>query len=137
MTASGRWALGVRRWNGRAVRFASPPALRAASGALGAVIAVGAVGALVFLIGKPEEVVISRYATSLDGRTRSQRHNADLALSRLNGVVIQPGQIFSFNSVVGTFSRDQGYRKAPVSYNGQLVSSWGGGVCHTSQTVYT
>jgi vancomycin resistance protein YoaR len=44
--------------------------------------------------------------------------------------------VFSFNKVVGSWSRDQGYRKAPVSYNGQLISSWGGGVCQTSTTLY-
>lgn len=85
---------------------------------------------------QPHEVQVSRYATLLDGRTRSQRHNAELALSRLNGAVIAPGETFSFNTRVGSFSRDQGYRKAPVSYNGQLVDSWGGGVCQTSTTLY-
>ncbi len=103
---------------------------------IGAFIAVASVLALVTVVAKPNEVIISRYATSLDGRNRAQRHNADLALSRLDGVVIAPGQIFSFNARVGTFSKDQGYRKAPVSYNGQLVSSWGGGVCQTSTTLY-
>ena len=103
---------------------------------LGAVVGILSVGCLGLLVGRPNEIVISRYATPLDGRTRSQRHNADLALSRLNGTVIAPGQTFSFNARVGSFSRDQGYRKAPVSYNGQLVDSWGGGVCQTSTTLY-
>jgi vancomycin resistance protein YoaR len=59
-----------------------------------------------------------------------------LALSRLKGAVIKPGGEFSFNRRVGTFSQDQGYRRAPVSYNGQLISDWGGGVCQTSTTLY-
>lgn len=84
----------------------------------------------------PQEQVIAGYATPLDGRTRSQRHNAYLAASRLDGARIDPGQVFSFNGRVGTFSRDQGYRKAPVSYNGQLISDWGGGVCQVSTTLY-
>jgi vancomycin resistance protein VanW len=102
----------------------------------GAVIATACFGTLAYTISRPSEVTIARYATSLQGRTRSQRHNSDLALARLNGAVIQPGETFSFNKRVGTFSRDQGYRKAPVSYNGQLVDSWGGGVCQTSTTLY-
>jgi vancomycin resistance protein YoaR len=52
------------------------------------------------------------------------------------GKTIEPGGTFSFNQSVGSFSRDQGYRKAPVSYNGQLIDSWGGGVCQTSTTLY-
>ena len=102
----------------------------------GLAILMVCIGSLAFVIATPHEVTIARYATSLDGRNRSQRHNADLALSRLNGTVIKPGETFSFNARVGTFSRDQGYRKAPVSYNGQLVDSWGGGVCQTSTTLY-
>lgn len=103
---------------------------------IGGLVAVASVAMLIDAVAKPNEVIIARYATSLDGRNRAQRHNADLALSRLDGFVIAPGQTFSFNARVGTFSKDQGYRKAPVSYNGQLVSSWGGGVCQTSTTLY-
>ena len=84
----------------------------------------------------PKLQQLASFSTSLDGRMNSQRHNAELGLSKLNGYIIAPGETFSFNKVVGTCSRDQGYRKAPVSYNGQLVASWGGGVCQTSTTLY-
>jgi vancomycin resistance protein YoaR len=72
----------------------------------------------------------------LTGRNRSQRHNALLAIHHLSGDVVGPGEVFSFNARVGTCSRDAGYRKAPVSYNGQLIDSWGGGVCQVSTTLY-
>jgi vancomycin resistance protein VanW len=92
---------------------------------------------LAVLMARPGgEHCLGSYATTLDGRTRSQKHNAQLSMERLNGYVIQPGETFSFNKVVGSFSRDAGYRKAPVSYNGQLIDSWGGGVCQTSTTLY-
>ncbi|RYG44915.1 vanomycin resistance protein VanB [bacterium] len=84
----------------------------------------------------PRETAIGNYSTSLKGRTTAQRHNAKLALGRLVGAEIKPGETFSFNTKVGTISRDQGYRKAPVSYNGQLIDDWGGGVCQTSTTLY-
>lgn len=88
------------------------------------------------LLSVPQEVVVGAYSTSLAGRNESQRHNAHLALGRLVNATIAPGAVFSFNRRVGTFSRDQGYRKAPVSYNGQLIDDWGGGVCQTSTTLY-
>src|SRR5207302_1442552 len=69
-------------------------------------------------------------------RTKAQKRNAILALKKLDGAVIAPGETFSFNTRVGTWSRDQGYRRAPVSYNGTLIASWGGGVCQTSTTLY-
>jgi len=97
-------------------------------------LAVGVV--IASAISAPDEQVIASFSTPLSGRTTSQRHNAELAVSRLRHVTVEPGQVFSFNKTVGTFSRDQGYRKAPVSYNGQLISSFGGGVCQTSTTLY-
>lgn len=59
-----------------------------------------------------------------------------MAIKRLDGAVIQPHETFSFNGRVGSFSRDAGYRRAPVSYNGQLIDAWGGGVCQASTTTY-
>lgn len=93
-------------------------------------------GGAAALLAVPGEVTVGSYSTSLAERSLSQRHNARLALQRLSGARIEPGEVFSFNGRVGTFSRDRGYRKAPVSYNGQLIDDWGGGVCQTSTTLY-
>jgi len=82
------------------------------------------------------DVSMGAFATPLQGRTSNQRHNARLALAALDGVAVGPGEVFSFNERVGTWTRDAGYRKAPVSFNGQLVREWGGGVCQASTTLY-
>ena len=93
--------------------------------------------AFVYLLpGVAKPAVLASYSTSLDGRTYSQRHNAILAVKKLAEVKIAPGEVFSFNQQVGSWSRDQGYRRAPVSYNGTLIADWGGGVCQTSTTLY-
>lgn len=84
----------------------------------------------------PSEVRLAGYATSLDGRTRNQKYNTLESLRALDRVRIEAGETFSFNEAVGTWSTDAGYRKAPVSYNGQLVWAVGGGVCQTSTTLY-
>ncbi len=99
-------------------------------------VIVGIGAGAVALASVPREQRLSSFATSLFGRTASQRHNSKLALEHLLGVTVPPGETFSFNQRVGTFSRDEGYRKAPVSYNGQLIDDWGGGVCQTSTTLY-
>lgn len=99
-------------------------------------IAILMIGGATAFLARPGEVCVGGFTTSLGGRTRAQRHNSELSLDRIQGVVIAPGETFSFNKVVGSFSRDEGYRKAPVSYNGQLIDSWGGGVCQTSTTLY-
>ncbi len=83
-----------------------------------------------------EEQVIGEYVTSLQGRTPNQRHNALLAVKRLDGIRVAPGETFSFNQEAGPWSRDRGFRRAPVSFGGNLVDQWGGGVCQTSSTLY-
>lgn len=84
----------------------------------------------------PSKSRVAGYVTTLQGRTPNQRHNAKLALSKLVGFELKPGATFSFNKRVGSWTRDLGYRRAPVSYNGTLIDAWGGGVCQTSTTVY-
>lgn len=96
----------------------------------------GATGVVAVGLNTPRDATLAAYSTSLIGRTTAQRHNADLAVRKLNGAVVEPGAVFSFNKRVGTWSRDVGYRRAPVSYNGTLIESWGGGVCQTSTTLY-
>ncbi len=97
------------------------------------------VGAFGFsrLLGAPNpQVEVAGYATSLQGRTSGQKHNARLAAEAINGKTVAPGEIFSFNRAVKSWSVDQGYVKAPVSFDGELVRSYGGGVCQTSTTLY-
>lgn len=79
---------------------------------------------------------MAEFTTSLTGRTPGQRHNSEWAANKINGAVIQPGQVFSFNQRVGPWGRREGVVRAPVSYGGILVPSWGGGVCQTSTTLY-
>lgn len=101
-----------------------------------ALATIAGVAAVATGLGMESERTVGAYATPLEGRTRNQRHNTSLSLKRLRGAIVQPGEVFSFNKRVGTLSQDAGFRKAPVSYNGQLIDSWGGGVCQTSTTLY-
>lgn len=89
---------------------------------------------LAFLPGR--ERPIAAFATGLRGRTASQVHNVRLALAALDGQVIRPGAEFSFNRIVGPWGPDKGYRRAPVSFSGERLLDWGGGVCQASTAVY-
>lgn len=99
------------------------------------IVGVIALGVWAAIASEPEREIGS-YVTCLRGRTESQIFNARLALRRINGTVVQPGATFSFLKAVGPWTADMGYEKAPVSYDGELVESWGGGVCQTSTTLY-
>lgn len=95
---------------------------------------VGGVAAAALLPG--QERALGDYTTSLEGRTRGQRGNAELAAKSLDGAVIESGGTLSFNRLVGSWSPDRGYVMAPVSYDGELINDWGGGVCQTSTALY-
>lgn len=83
-----------------------------------------------------EDRVMGGYMTSLEGRTQGQRMNALRAAQSVDGAVIPAGQEFSFNRRVGSWTPDRGYVQALVSYDGEMVVDWGGGVCQTSSALY-
>lgn len=104
---------------------------------IGLIASAGVAGfGAVALVSAPKERCLASFSTTVENRSRNQRHNALLSAQQLNGVIIPAGETFSFNKRVGSFSKDGGYRKAPVSFNGQLINSFGGGVCQTSTTTY-
>src|SRR5687768_9796154 len=93
------------------------------SGSTSSLLAIAlllALGGALFarLAGAPAgQVELAGYATSLRHRTVNQRHNARLAAQRLDGKVVPPRGVFSFNQAVESWSIDQGYVKAPVSFD--------------------
>ncbi len=70
--------------------------------------------------------------TANSGRTA----NLKLACSAINGTVINPGEIFSFNGVVGERTPAKGYQKATVYVGSDSVEQTGGGICQVASTVY-
>ncbi|RIK35624.1 MAG: hypothetical protein DCC58_20270, partial [Chloroflexi bacterium] len=68
-------------------------------------------------------------------------HNVELATSRVNGVLVPPGGVFSFNQAVGEVSINSGYRTGygiVGTSNGTIstIPSVGGGICQVATTVF-
>lgn len=72
------------------------------------------------------------YNSSVKGRSTNIR----LATQAIDGTVLQPGETFSLNGVVGRRTAAKGYQNAIIFQNGQQVEGLGGGVCQVSSTVY-
>ena len=70
------------------------------------------------------------------GSSSERAYNVKLAASRFHGVLIPPGQILSYNNVVGEVSRATGFKTAYVIKNGRTVLGDGGGVCQDSTTLF-
>lgn len=62
--------------------------------------------------------------------------NLELVCKILNGVVLNPGERFSYNEVVGERTKERGFQAAPAYSGTKLVDSIGGGVCQGSTTLY-
>lgn len=54
----------------------------------------------------------------------------------LNGMIIQPGEEFSYNDTIGERTKERGFFPAPAYAGNTLVDSIGGGVCQGSSTLY-
>ena len=61
--------------------------------------------------------------------------NIELACSKIDGLVIEPGESFSFWHYVGKTSRRNGFSEGRVIVNGKLISGTGGGLCNLANTL--
>ena len=66
----------------------------------------------------------------------NKRHNLMQASARINQLVIQPGEIFSFWALVGEPSARNGYLLGRTLVKGQLQAAYGGGLCQLSGLIY-
>ncbi len=73
---------------------------------------------------------------NLYGFAPEHRQNFNSALKRLDGAVIQPGQVFSFNSRLGERTVSNGYLPAPGYLGNDRFKTTGGGICLISSTLY-
>ena len=74
----------------------------------------------------------TNYVTSNKDRTTNLR----LAAGKINGTVVMPGEIFSYNKVVGKRTVSAGYKEAAVYQDGGVTNGLGGGICQISTTLY-
>lgn len=70
--------------------------------------------------------------------TEDENRNTNLRLvcEILSGMILQPGEEFSFNGAVGERTKERGFLPAPAYSGHSLVNQYGGGVCQTSSTLY-
>nr|WP_325299369.1 VanW family protein [uncultured Dysosmobacter sp.] len=79
--------------------------------------------------------VLGEYTTKVGG-TAARRSNVKLSASSINGCVLNTGDVFSYNGVVGQRTAARGYQPAPAYVKGETVDEIGGGICQTSSTLY-
>lgn len=82
-----------------------------------------------------DRVMIS-FATTVSAAMPERVQNIRLGAEAINGCLLAPGEMFSFEATVGEVSAEKGYQEAPVIVGGELRPGLGGGLCQVSSTLY-
>ena len=79
--------------------------------------------------------VLGECRTRVSG-TVARKTNVRLAAEKINHYVMNHGDVFSYNEVVGKRTAEAGFQPAPAYVKGETVDEIGGGICQVSSTLY-
>ena len=80
--------------------------------------------------------LVAQAQTFFPGSSTERVHNVAVAAARFHGIVIGPGETFSFNEYLGDVSEETGFEKGLIIYAGRTIEGVGGGVCQVSTTAF-
>lgn len=80
--------------------------------------------------------VLGSQTTKYTGSTDNRINNINLAAAKLDGLILMPGEEFSYNNTLGQRTTEAGYLAAGAYNDGQVVQEVGGGICQVSSTLY-
>lgn len=80
--------------------------------------------------------LISSFSTRYDTSNAPRTTNLKLAMQKLNGYVVNPGETFSYNKALGKRTVAAGYKEAGGYAGGRVVQTLAGGICQISSTLY-
>jgi len=80
--------------------------------------------------------LVGRGVSYFAGSIANRVYNIGLAASRVEGTIVAPGDVFSFNKTVGEVSAATGFRQAYIISEGRTVLDDGGGICQVSTTIF-
>ena len=80
--------------------------------------------------------LLGTYYTNFSTSNVNRTTNIKLAASKINGMVMMPGEVFSYNQTVGKRTAAAGFKSAAVYAGGEVTTGIGGGICQVSSTLY-
>jgi vancomycin resistance protein YoaR len=86
----------------------------------------------------PIGTVLASYETRFGrgGNDARRARNIEVAAARINGLMLAPGQMISFNQVVGARNEENGFQKAGEIFRGEMIEGVGGGTCQVASTLH-
>jgi vancomycin resistance protein YoaR len=88
------------------------------------------------VLGMKVSGLMASYTTYFDTSNVNRTYNVNVAADALDNSLVKPGDVFSFNQVVGPRSQETGYKEAMVIEQNKFTPGIGGGVCQVSSTLY-
>lgn len=79
---------------------------------------------------------LGSFTTQFDSSNTGRVTNIRRAAELINGTIVQPGEEFDFSNVVGKTTAENGFELAGSYENGNVVDTYGGGICQVSTTLY-
>lgn len=79
---------------------------------------------------------LTSFTTDMGVSSSNRIHNVHLMADYIDGTVIRPGEVFSFNDVVGPRTSARGYLEGQMIIGSLVLPSIGGGVCQTATTLF-
>lgn len=80
--------------------------------------------------------LLGRGESDFAGSSGNRSQNIKVGATKLNGLLLKPGQEFSFGEAIGEISQREGYLPEIVIKKNQLIPEYGGGICQVSTTVF-
>jgi vancomycin resistance protein YoaR len=80
--------------------------------------------------------LVNEATTYFKGSNESRMQNIALAASQFNGVVVPPGELFSFNEHLGPVTKEAGFNESLIIQGNRTSVGLGGGVCQVSTTAF-
>lgn len=80
--------------------------------------------------------LLSEGVSYFPGSSANRLTNIRVGAKRYNGVLLKPGQVFSFGELLGKVGPEQGYKEGRVILEGRTESQYGGGLCQVSSTAF-
>lgn len=78
----------------------------------------------------------SSFTTNFETSSSARKNNIKTALKSFDGIILNEGEVLSFNNTTGIRNEENGYQKAKIISKGTFVEDYGGGVCQVSTTLY-
>ena len=80
--------------------------------------------------------ILGTATTDYSASSAARAQNIVTGTSKINGTLLMPGEGFSVTAAVVPFTAENGYQPAPSYESGQVVDTYGGGMCQVSTTLY-